>query len=97
MSRLGLLMHMHGVARGGEISSGATLDVRARYFFAMDPADPWVMRLFAKSVVVRIYYGVGRKIYALILIFVCRIGDPRGMDCALHRRSLFSTHSRVYS
>ncbi|KAG8221125.1 hypothetical protein J3R82DRAFT_2655 [Butyriboletus roseoflavus] len=40
------------VAHGGEISSGTTLDVRARYFFATDPSDPWVTKLFVKSVMV---------------------------------------------
>ncbi|KAG9313225.1 hypothetical protein JVU11DRAFT_6685 [Chiua virens] len=39
-------------AHGGEVSSGTTLDVRARYFFAMDPSEPWVTKLFAKSVMV---------------------------------------------
>lgn len=43
------------VAHGGEISSGATWDVRARYFFAIDPSEPWVTKLFSKSVTVRIY------------------------------------------
>ena len=49
------------MAHGGEISSGTTLDARARYFFATDPSEPWVTKLFAKSVMVRIY-GAGHEI-----------------------------------
>ena len=52
MTSLGL--NIYKVAHGGEISSGTNLDVRARYFFATDTSDPWVTKLFAKSVMVRI-------------------------------------------
>lgn len=47
-------VNIYEAAHGGEVSSGTTLDVRARYFFAMDPSDPWVTKLFAKSIMVRI-------------------------------------------
>jgi hypothetical protein len=79
---------MYKVAHGGEISSGTTLDVRARYFFATDPSEPWVMKLFAKSVMVRIYdarHEIWSSVCADYTLVYCVVGDPCRLDRALRR------------